>query len=104
MYDPAADFQPLREALKLMRLEKESLVIAGDKLKVQVEPGVLQALSYSREFTESLRSEFPPTREEEKEDFTKLLPEHVEGECWYQSLCSLLEGELVARFKNKMCV
>ncbi|KAM4577078.1 protein shortage in chiasmata 1 ortholog [Odontesthes bonariensis] len=93
MYDPAADFQPLREALKLMRLEKESLVSADDKLKVQVEPGVLQVLGCSYEFIESLRSEFPPTREEEKEDFTKLLPEHVEVSSLLLDLCGETTGD-----------
>ncbi|XP_072242952.1 protein shortage in chiasmata 1 ortholog [Leuresthes tenuis] len=92
MYDPAADFQPLREALKLVRLEKESLVSAGDKVKVQVEPGVLQTLGYSREFTEGFRSEFPPTREEEKEDFTKLLPDHVEVRSLLLDLCGETTG------------
>ncbi|XP_042276572.1 protein shortage in chiasmata 1 ortholog isoform X1 [Thunnus maccoyii] len=79
-YEPAVDFHPLSEALKL--LEKQNFVSVGDKLQRLMEADVPQVYtSSSCEFTESLNSEFPSTEEEEEEkveDFTKLSPKHVE--------------------------
>ncbi|KAM9744598.1 uncharacterized protein shoc1 [Menidia menidia] len=80
MYEPASDFQPLREALTAIRLEKEEVVTAVDSLNVQVDPRVSQGLNCRCEFTVNSKSKLSPTREEEKEVFTKLLPEDVEGE------------------------
>ncbi|XP_030593133.1 protein shortage in chiasmata 1 ortholog isoform X4 [Archocentrus centrarchus] len=75
IYESAVDFQPLWEALKVTKLEKESFISTADRLEM----GVLQlSLSCCSEFTESLKSEFPSTREETVEDFSKLPPEHVE--------------------------
>ncbi|CAG5925155.1 unnamed protein product [Menidia menidia] len=78
MYEPASDFQPLREALTAIRLQKEEVVTAVDSLNVQVDPRVSQGLNCRCEFTVNSKSKLSPTREEEKEAFTKLLPEHVE--------------------------
>ncbi|XP_051807077.1 protein shortage in chiasmata 1 ortholog [Acanthochromis polyacanthus] len=74
MYEPTADFQPLSEALRAVKLEKQSFAVAGDKLQSNVEV----KLCCSREFTESLMSEFSSSGEEKMEDFRKLPLEHVE--------------------------
>lgn len=81
IYEPAADFQPLREALKAIKLEKQSHISAEDKLQPRMETGLPQMyLSCSREFTESLDSEIPSSTTAEKiEDFRKVTPEHGEG-------------------------
>uniref|UniRef100_A0AAQ5WVV6 Protein shortage in chiasmata 1 ortholog n=1 Tax=Amphiprion ocellaris TaxID=80972 RepID=A0AAQ5WVV6_AMPOC len=73
MYEPAVDFQPLSEALRVVKLEKQSFAGTGDKLQSNVEV----KLCCSREFTESLRSEFSSNGEEMMEDFRKLPLEHV---------------------------
>ncbi|XP_028269790.1 protein shortage in chiasmata 1 ortholog [Parambassis ranga] len=80
IYEPAADFQPLCEALKAIKLEKQSPISTEDKLQPQMETGVPQMyLSCSREFTESLDLEIPcSTRAEKIEDFRKVPPEHEE--------------------------
>ena len=77
--EPAVDFQPLSEALKVSKLERQSFVCGGDKLQSQTGTGAPQVrLCINREFTESMRSEFPSTEQEEIEDFKKLSPDHVE--------------------------
>lgn len=81
MCEPAVDFQPLSEALKVFQLEKQSLVCVGDDLQSRTGTGSPQVfLCSSCEFTENMRSEVPSTKHEEMEDFKKLSPEHVEGE------------------------
>uniref|UniRef100_A0A668UJC5 Shortage in chiasmata 1 n=2 Tax=Oreochromis aureus TaxID=47969 RepID=A0A668UJC5_OREAU len=79
MYEPAVDFQPLWEALKVIKLEKESFISAADKLQSEMETGVPQLSSCCCcDFTESVKSDLPSIREETGEDFSKLPPEHVE--------------------------
>uniref|UniRef100_UPI0037E8A9FC protein shortage in chiasmata 1 ortholog n=1 Tax=Semicossyphus pulcher TaxID=241346 RepID=UPI0037E8A9FC len=77
IHEQPADFQPLSEALKVIKLDNESSVGVDDKLQSQMRTGTRQVnLCSNCEFTESLRSEFPS--EQKMEDFTKLSPEHVE--------------------------
>ncbi|XP_044051343.1 protein shortage in chiasmata 1 ortholog [Siniperca chuatsi] len=80
IHEPAVDFQPLSEALRVIKLENQSFVGIGDKQQAQmgciITPQVY--LCSEREFTESMRSEFPSTEQEKMEDFRKLSPEHVE--------------------------
>ncbi|XP_078105996.1 protein shortage in chiasmata 1 ortholog [Sander vitreus] len=77
--EPAVDFQPLSEAWKVIRSEKQSVVSVGDKLQSQMETGAVQVyFCSSSEFTESMRSDVPSTEGEKMEDFKKLSPEHVE--------------------------
>lgn len=81
MCEPAVGFQPLSEALRVTKLEKQSLVSTGDDLQLQM--GAASPLGFSCsncEFTENMSSEVPPTEHEQMEDFKKLPPEHVEGE------------------------
>ncbi|KAM6930973.1 LOW QUALITY PROTEIN: protein shortage in chiasmata 1 ortholog [Xenentodon cancila] len=74
-----ADFQPLREALRVVKLETEGFTGGGNKLVLQVGTGTPQVfLGSSLEFTESLAYEFPTTGVEEMEVFRKLLPERVD--------------------------
>lgn len=79
MFESAVDFQPLREASKVTKLEKESFISTADELESGM--GVLASSLCCCEFTESLKSEFPSTGEEVVEDFRNLPPEHEEGEC-----------------------
>ncbi|XP_069379560.1 protein shortage in chiasmata 1 ortholog [Paralichthys olivaceus] len=75
--EPAVDFQPLSEAMKVLQLEKQSFMSAADDLQSQMNTGTSPVyLCSSREFTESIRSEFPSIREEKMEDFKKLSPDH----------------------------
>ncbi|KAM9360190.1 protein shortage in chiasmata 1 ortholog [Symphorus nematophorus] len=77
--DPADSFQPLCEAFKVSKLERQSFVCVGDKLQCQMETRApWESLCISHEFTESMRSEFPSTKREEMEDFKKLSPHHAE--------------------------
>ncbi len=79
MCKPAASFQPLSEALKVLKLQKQNLVC--DKLQSQVATQAPQVhLCSTCEFTENMKSEFPSTKQEMTEDFQKLSPEHLEGE------------------------
>uniref|UniRef100_A0A8P4GRS3 Protein shortage in chiasmata 1 ortholog n=1 Tax=Dicentrarchus labrax TaxID=13489 RepID=A0A8P4GRS3_DICLA len=79
MCETAGSFQPMSEALKVIKLEKQSFVSVGDKLQSHMGTGALQvSLCSNREFTESMKSEFPSTKQEKTEDFKKLSPEHVE--------------------------
>lgn len=97
MYEPAVDFQPLWEALKVIKLEKESFISAADKLQSEMETEVPQlSLCCCCDFTESMKSDLPSIREETGEDLSKLPPEHVEGECfWFldvhESMCSCIK-------------
>ncbi|XP_041643349.1 protein shortage in chiasmata 1 ortholog [Cheilinus undulatus] len=77
--EPAVIYQPLSEALKVMKLENQSIISAGDKLLSEMSTEESQVNLYSyREFTESIRSEFPSKEQEETEDFQRLSLEHVE--------------------------
>ncbi|XP_065818117.1 protein shortage in chiasmata 1 ortholog [Labrus bergylta] len=78
--DPAVDFRPLSDALKMMKLENLHFDSIDDKLQSETGPGTSQVnLCSNYEFTESLRSEFPSNKpEKEMEDFQKLSLEHEE--------------------------
>ncbi|XP_041854382.1 protein shortage in chiasmata 1 ortholog isoform X2 [Melanotaenia boesemani] len=80
IHEPDVEFQPLYEALRVLKSEKQSFIHADDNLELESwESGTPQVfLGCSRDFTESMSSAFPPTRKEEVENFTKLLPEHVD--------------------------
>ncbi|XP_006803946.2 protein shortage in chiasmata 1 ortholog [Neolamprologus brichardi] len=78
MYEPAVDFQPLWEALKVIKLEKESFISAADKLQSEMETGVPQLSLCCCDFTESMKSDLPSIKDETGEDLSKLPPEHVE--------------------------
>ncbi|KAK5870832.1 hypothetical protein PBY51_003745 [Eleginops maclovinus] len=79
IYEPVVEFQPLSEAWRVRKSENQSFVGVEDKLQSQRETGPPQVyLCSSREFTESLTSESPPTTEEKMEAFIKLSPEHLE--------------------------
>ncbi|XP_070689528.1 protein shortage in chiasmata 1 ortholog [Pempheris klunzingeri] len=79
IYEPGVDFQPLPEALKVTKLEKQSFIGFGDE---QSQTGCTVApqvyLCRNQEFTERMTSEFSSNKEEKMEDFKKLSPEHVE--------------------------
>uniref|UniRef100_A0A4W6ECT2 Shortage in chiasmata 1 n=1 Tax=Lates calcarifer TaxID=8187 RepID=A0A4W6ECT2_LATCA len=76
-YEPAIDFQPLSEATKLVRSEKQSFIGVSRELQSQMMAETPQVyLCSSHEFTESMRSGFPSTEVEKIEDFKKLSPEH----------------------------
>lgn len=115
--EPAVAFQPLSEALKVIKCEKQSFECVGEKPQYQVGTGAPQV------FTENMRCEFSSTKQEEMEDFKKLSPGRVECEQsvpfslnqFHQrtevnvvvtlNVCSLLEGELAAvSGKKKTCV
>ncbi|XP_040898476.1 protein shortage in chiasmata 1 ortholog [Toxotes jaculatrix] len=75
-YEPAVEYQPLSEALKVIESEKQSLISAASELS-QMRTGAPQVcLCINREFTESMRSEFPSNEVEKVEDFKKRSPEH----------------------------
>ncbi|XP_047197297.1 protein shortage in chiasmata 1 ortholog [Hippoglossus stenolepis] len=75
--EAAVDFQPLSEAVKVLKLEKQSFITAAAELKSQMSTGTSQVyLCSNREVTESMRSELPSTREEKMKDFKKLSPDH----------------------------
>ncbi|XP_040010710.1 protein shortage in chiasmata 1 ortholog isoform X2 [Xiphias gladius] len=77
-YEPAVNFQPLSEALKVIKSEKQSLISAGGELESQMSMGAPKVcLCSNHEFTESLKSEISPTTVEKLEDFKKLSPEPV---------------------------
>uniref|UniRef100_A0A3B4VK97 Shortage in chiasmata 1 n=1 Tax=Seriola dumerili TaxID=41447 RepID=A0A3B4VK97_SERDU len=77
-YEPVVDFNRLSEAVKVIKSEKQSFICAGGELQSQLRMGDPQVyLCSSREFTESMRSEFPSTKDEKMEDFEKLSLEHV---------------------------
>uniref|UniRef100_A0A8C3AIQ0 Uncharacterized protein n=1 Tax=Cyclopterus lumpus TaxID=8103 RepID=A0A8C3AIQ0_CYCLU len=80
IYEAAVDFHPLSEAWKVVKSENQSFVIVvGGKLQSEMEIAAPPLyLCSNREFTESMRPEFPSTTEEKMEDFKKLSPEHVE--------------------------
>ncbi|XP_026200054.1 protein shortage in chiasmata 1 ortholog isoform X3 [Anabas testudineus] len=80
IFEPAVDFQPLSEALEILKLEKQRFVSVNDELQLQLTMEAPQMYLCSNcEFTESMRSEFLSTEEEEKvEDFEKLSPDHIE--------------------------
>ncbi|XP_027133830.1 protein shortage in chiasmata 1 ortholog isoform X2 [Larimichthys crocea] len=68
--EPAVSFQPLSEALKVMKLEKQSFVGVGDELQVNLCSNCM--------FTENMRSELHSTKQEDMEEFKKLSLEHEE--------------------------
>lgn len=86
--EPAVDLQPLSEAWKAMKSEDRSSGLR------EMEVGAPSVhLCSVGDFTESTSPDRPPTTEEEMEDFTKLHPEHEDGEraapCSYRGLLVL---------------
>lgn len=80
MCESAVCFQPLSEALRILKLEKQSLMCDGEDLRSQMGTGPPQVfLCNSSGFTENMSSEVPPKRHQEVEDFKRLSPEHVQG-------------------------
>ena len=81
MREAAVGFQPLSEALGVLRFEKHTVVCVDDKLQSHTEAGAPQVYPCDhREFTESLCSEIPSTKHRVEEDFMKASPEHAECE------------------------
>nr|XP_020444213.1 uncharacterized protein C9orf84 homolog isoform X2 [Monopterus albus] len=79
IHEAAVDFQPLSEAFKVIKSEKRGFIDVGDELQSQTRKGApLVYLCSNCEFTESMRSKCPVTKEEELEDFEKLSPEPEE--------------------------
>ncbi|KAI3372610.1 hypothetical protein L3Q82_023088, partial [Scortum barcoo] len=75
-HEPAVDFQPLSEALKVLKLEKQSFVDVGNELQSEWRRITSQQyLCSNQEFTESMKSEVPSAEHEKIEDFKKLSPE-----------------------------
>lgn len=92
MCEPAVCFQPLSEALRILKLEKQSPMCDGEDLPSQMGTGSPQVfLCNNSGFTESMSSEVPPKRHQETEDFKSLSPEHVQGERSLLFYC-LLKG------------
>ncbi|XP_017267688.1 protein shortage in chiasmata 1 ortholog isoform X2 [Kryptolebias marmoratus] len=76
-HKPADDFQPLSGALAAFKLENQSF--SGTELELQAELEIPRVfLGHSREFTEKMRFEPLTAREDEMEDFKKLLPEDLD--------------------------
>ncbi|XP_038560284.1 protein shortage in chiasmata 1 ortholog isoform X2 [Micropterus salmoides] len=80
IHEPAVDFQPLSEALRVMKLENQSFISVGDKQQSPVGCVITPQVYLCRncEFTESMLSEFNSNEQEKMEDFNKRSPEHVE--------------------------
>ncbi|XP_058492394.1 protein shortage in chiasmata 1 ortholog isoform X2 [Solea solea] len=68
---PAINYQPLPEALKVIKSERQDFICAGGELESQLSTGV------AHEFTESMMTGFPTTEVEKMEDFKKVSPGHV---------------------------
>ncbi|XP_034025485.1 protein shortage in chiasmata 1 ortholog-like [Thalassophryne amazonica] len=64
--EPVFDFQLLSDALKLMKVEKQSFANTDDNLQLQMDVGIIC------EFTESINFECPSTKEDNAEDFCKI--------------------------------
>ncbi|XP_029999100.1 protein shortage in chiasmata 1 ortholog [Sphaeramia orbicularis] len=78
LYGPADDFQPLTEALKLLKSTKQSFVSIDNKLHSPTGSGVRQLYVCSPcEFTESMTSEFTSSGRDD-EEFNRVSPEHEE--------------------------
>ncbi|KAM4745902.1 protein shortage in chiasmata 1 ortholog [Anableps anableps] len=81
LHEPAAGFQPLCEALGVIQLEKQSFSSADDKLELQLETGSPEiVLGKNLEFIERMPPEVPTNRQNEKEDFRRMVPEDEEVE------------------------
>lgn len=81
MCEPDLCFQPLFEALKVLKSENQSFFCTGDNPQSETGVGTLQEFLYSNcEFTEKMRAEVPSSENTEMEDFNKLCLEHVDGE------------------------
>jgi len=100
MCEPAVDFHPLSEAWKVIKSEnRSSVVIVGGKPQSGKETAAPPVyLCGNREFTESMRPEFPPATEEKMEDFKKLSPEHVESE---SSVRCLIESFVLSQYYSE---
>uniref|UniRef100_UPI003AB0A4C6 protein shortage in chiasmata 1 ortholog n=1 Tax=Centroberyx gerrardi TaxID=166262 RepID=UPI003AB0A4C6 len=93
--EAAVEFQPLSEALKLLKINKDGFVSVGDKLQSQTGTGVPQVyLSRSREFTESMSPEFRAAKVDKVEDFTTLSPHCIEFPVSGVGLRSILKNPL----------
>ncbi|XP_034548971.1 protein shortage in chiasmata 1 ortholog isoform X2 [Notolabrus celidotus] len=80
---PPADFQPLSEALRVIKLENLNVVGCGDKPQLENRTRALHKNVCSNiEFMERMQTELPSTEQREMEDFKKLPTEHME----YQSI------------------
>ncbi|KAK2837948.1 hypothetical protein Q5P01_015160 [Channa striata] len=79
IYEPTIDFQPLSEAVKVIKPEKQSFIGDTESLQLQNMSRDTQVYFCSNcEFTESMISEFPLSKvEETMEDFNKLANKHV---------------------------
>lgn len=92
MCEPGVCFQPLSEALRILKLENQNLMCDAEDLQSQMGTGSPQVfLCNNGGFTENMRSEVPPKRHQETEDFKRLSPEHVQGEGSLLFYC-LLKG------------
>uniref|UniRef100_A0A3Q2Q856 Shortage in chiasmata 1 n=1 Tax=Fundulus heteroclitus TaxID=8078 RepID=A0A3Q2Q856_FUNHE len=81
--EPAAGFQPLCEAMRVIELQKEN--VSSAKLELQLEPESPEIVVGKRlEFVERMMSEVPTDRKVEKEDFRSLGPEDEEDEDLYK--------------------
>lgn len=79
MYEPAVELQPLSEALKVIKLEKQSFVSVDAEMQSQMTMGDPRVyLCSSSDFTEIMRSESHFEVEEKVEGFEKMSPEHIE--------------------------
>ncbi|XP_043968411.1 protein shortage in chiasmata 1 ortholog [Gambusia affinis] len=81
LHEPASGFHPLREALGVIKLEKQSFSSAVDKLELRLEtekPEII--LGKNLELIEKMTTEVPTNRQNEKEDFSRMIPEHEEVE------------------------
>ncbi|XP_071402352.1 protein shortage in chiasmata 1 ortholog [Centroberyx affinis] len=93
--EAAVEFQPLPEALKLLKINKDGFVSVGDKLQSQTGTGVPQVyLSRSHEFTESMSSKFRAAKVDKVEDFTTLSPHSIEFPVSGVGLRSILKNPL----------
>lgn len=81
MRKAAVGFQPLSEALRVTKLERQSFISTGDDPQSQMGTATPLGFSFTDcEFTENMSSEVLSTEHEQMEDFEKLSPEHVESE------------------------
>ncbi|XP_014852459.1 PREDICTED: uncharacterized protein C9orf84-like isoform X1 [Poecilia mexicana] len=81
LHEPASGFHPLREALGVIKLEKQSFNSAVDKLELRLETGKPEIiLGKNLELIEMMMTEVPTHGQNEKEDFNRTTPEHEEVE------------------------
>ncbi|XP_056134719.1 protein shortage in chiasmata 1 ortholog [Lampris incognitus] len=82
--EPAVEFQPLSEALRILKIDHENVISAGDsisdKLQSWMPAGVPDVyFSSSHEFTESLACESSSAKQDKVEDFTIISPSSIES-------------------------